>query len=62
MAKSRYRVTGEWTIVAESAEEAENLIENAVAAKTDADLEDCNAEIEDADIDSTPEEDIDLSI
>jgi len=42
----KYRVTGEWLVMAESQEEAQNIIENAVAKSTDADLEDCNAELE----------------
>ena len=43
-----YRVIGEWLVMANSQEEAENLIENAVAKDPDveANLEDCNAELE----------------
>lgn len=43
-----YRVIGEWLVQADSQEEAENLIENAVARDkdVDAELEDCNAELE----------------
>jgi hypothetical protein len=41
-----YRVVGEWLVKAETSADAENFIENAVAAMTEADLEDCNAELE----------------
>jgi hypothetical protein len=47
----RFHVTGEWIVEAKSATEAENFIENAVAADGTfvSDLEDCNAELEDLD-------------
>lgn len=41
-----YRVTASWTIRANSSEEAVNIIENAVAGHTDAELEDSDAELE----------------
>ena len=45
-----YRVIGDWLVKANTAEEAENLIENAVAKEVnEADLEDCNAELEECD-------------
>lgn len=45
---AQFRVVGEWLVHASSASEAENLVENAVAAMVpDSDLEDCNAELED---------------
>lgn len=49
MAK-RYRVSGEWIVEASSATDAENIIEDAIARLVDsAELEDCNAELEDLD-------------
>lgn len=45
---NKYTVTGVWTVKAASAEEAENLIEDAVARRVDeADLETCDAEFND---------------
>jgi hypothetical protein len=43
----RYRVFGEWIIVADNPHHAEALIENAIAAHIDAELESCDAEPED---------------
>lgn len=41
-----YRVTAEWLVKAKDEEEAINIIENAVASSTEADLEDSEAEYE----------------
>lgn len=42
----KYRVRAEWTIVADDENEAIDVIENAVARMTDADLETSEAELE----------------
>lgn len=42
----QFLVTGTWTVYAETAEEAQNAIENAVAKDTEAELVDCEAEEE----------------
>ena len=46
-----YRVIGEWLVKANSAEEARDAIEDCVARSgvLEADLEDCNAELEEED-------------
>jgi len=49
MAK-KFRVSGEWLVMADTAAEAESIIENAVAKDTEADLEDCVAELEDEEV------------
>lgn len=44
----KFRVVGEWLVEAESQEQAENFVENAVAqdGSFESELEDCNAEEE----------------
>jgi hypothetical protein len=47
----KYRVTGVWVVVADSPEDAQNFVENAVAADgtMESELDSCEAEREDFD-------------
>jgi hypothetical protein len=44
----KYFVTGTWIVTANSAEEAQNFVENAVAGNGElySELDDCNAELD----------------
>lgn len=46
MADKRYLVTASWLVYAQSESDAINIIENAVAGNTDAELENSEAELE----------------